>query len=176
MLASMRFRDFVWPHNPRTFTAEHKRCLAQHKLPFGGFVVQDMGRQMKIYRGEGEFTGPGAYRSFARLADTFSKGGMGILSHPLWPPVTAYFASLRLRQSPRPDFVSYSFEFWEYGDGSGAESSTAGLGEVYITLEREDNLGAIAARYGLSLDEIRRLNPQFPSMNALKPGERVRVS
>ena len=33
--------------------------------------------------------------------------------HPLWQTANAYFVSLRLEQEPRPDYVRYSFAFWE---------------------------------------------------------------
>ena len=40
----MRFGSFVWPNNPRTYTISCKRQTAVHKVPMGGFVVQDLGR------------------------------------------------------------------------------------------------------------------------------------
>ena len=64
MLAAMKYRDFVWPNNPKIYEVEYRRTLHSYKLPFSGYVVQNLGLQNKIIRGEGEFTGPGAYDTF----------------------------------------------------------------------------------------------------------------
>ena len=53
----MRFGSFVWPNNPRTYTISCKRQTAVHKVPMGGFVVQDLGRTATVMKGEGEFFG-----------------------------------------------------------------------------------------------------------------------
>ena len=55
----MRFGSFVWPNNPRTYTISCKRQTAVHKVPMGGFVVQDLGRTATVMKGEGEFFGAG---------------------------------------------------------------------------------------------------------------------
>ena len=52
----MRFGSFVWPNNPRTYTISCKRQTAVHKVPMGGFVVQDLGRTATVMKGEGEFS------------------------------------------------------------------------------------------------------------------------
>lgn len=114
MLAPMQYRDFVWPNNPRVFEVEYRRTLHSYKLPFSGYVVQNLGLQNKIIRGEGEFVGPKAYESFRRLAALFEENKGGKLVHPVWPTMRAYFAKLSLRQEPKEDYISYSFEFWEY--------------------------------------------------------------
>ena len=57
----MRFGSFVWPNNPRTYTISCKRQTAVHKVPMGGFVVQDLGRTATVMKGEGEF--------FSRLSE-----------------------------------------------------------------------------------------------------------
>ena len=68
MLAPMQYRDFVWPNNPRVFEVEYRRTLHSYKLPFSGYVVQNLGLQNKIIRGEGEFVGPkSAQESFLNL-------------------------------------------------------------------------------------------------------------
>ena len=42
-LAPMRYKDFVWPHNPRTYTIEYRRAMGEHKVPFGRYHLQDLG-------------------------------------------------------------------------------------------------------------------------------------
>ena len=38
-LASMRYKDYVWPHNPRVYTIEYKRTMGARKVPFGRYPV-----------------------------------------------------------------------------------------------------------------------------------------
>ena len=73
----MRFGSFVWPNNPRTYTISCKRQTAVHKVPMGGFVVQDLGRTATVMKGEGEFFGAYAYSTFLELQAVFQKGGRG---------------------------------------------------------------------------------------------------
>ena len=42
-LSSMRYKSYVWPHNPETFTVEYRRQVAAHKIPMGCCVLQEMG-------------------------------------------------------------------------------------------------------------------------------------
>ena len=43
LLESMRYKDFVWPHNPRTYSISFERPTAVHKIPYGRYCVQDLG-------------------------------------------------------------------------------------------------------------------------------------
>lgn len=172
MLAAMKYRDFVWPNNPRIFEVEYRRTLHSYKLPFSGYVVQDLGLQNKIIRGEGEFTGTGAYESFRQLAELFEENKGGKLVHPVWPTICAYFAKLNLREEPREDYVHYSFEFWEY-KGSKFEdvaeamdnfdyddplASLPGL-KRYTTAAEGDTLRSLAEKFGVSVEQMCSMNP-----------------
>ena len=189
-LSSMRFKDYVWPHNPRTYEICYQRDVAVHGVPFGDYILQGMGRRQRILRGTGEFVGPGAYAEFKKLATVFYDGTPGTLIHPLWDTARAYFVSLRLDQEPTEDYVSYSFEFWEcfdlYSEGlkrlspsSAAGFPTAGTAsgadEEYYTAVWGDCLWNIAAAHGLSLSQLLTLNPQIKNPNILYVGDRVRV-
>ena len=52
-LSSMRYKSYVWPHNPETFTVEYRRQVAAHKIPMGGCVLQEMGVTYRVLQGEG---------------------------------------------------------------------------------------------------------------------------
>ena len=52
-LAPMRFKDYVWPHNPRVYSIEYRRRVVSHAVPFGLYVLQNMGRNNRIFKGEG---------------------------------------------------------------------------------------------------------------------------
>ena len=64
LLKPMRFKDYTWPHNPEIYAVEYRRQIAAHKIPLGGWYLQDLGRTYRIFRGEGTFAGERAYEEF----------------------------------------------------------------------------------------------------------------
>ena len=190
-LTPMRYKGYTWPHNPRVYSIDFQRTVAAHKTPFGRYQLQDLGMGHRVMAGEGEFAGEGAYEEFQRLACVFYEDGPGLLIHPLWQAANAYFVSLRVEQEPRPDYVRYSFAFWEeYGlysglatrstEKSAAQTQTAGQNQTagqaaYHRVAKGDTLWALARRYGVSLTELVALNPQIKNPNLIRVGEEVRV-
>lgn len=188
-LSPMRYKGYTWPHNPRVYSIDYERKMAVHKTPFGLFRLQDLGRTNRIMEGEGEFVGEDAYAQFGQLANVFYDGGPGLLIHPLWQAANAYFVSLRLEQEPRPDYVRYSFSFWEDDSwytglavqdtapgSAGGSQAESGAGEAaYHRVVKGDTLWELAGRYGLSLAELVALNPQIKNPNLIRVGEEVRV-
>ena len=94
LLTPMRFKNYTWPHNPEIYAVERRRRLAVHPVPYGGCVIQDLGRTYRVLRGEGVFAGPGAYQRFQQLAEVFQEEGAGLLVHPIWQTERAWFAAL----------------------------------------------------------------------------------
>lgn len=188
ILAAMRYKGYIWPHNPRTYTIDYGRKVALHKIPFGGYRLQDLGLTRRVMKGEGEFVGPGAYEEFRKLASIFYDPGPGPLLHPVWQASEAFFVDLSLRQEPRADYVRYSFTFWESGEGQedtmkrvedtpapgGGGDGGEARGE-YHTVQAGETLWGIARRYGADLNAIIGLNPQIKNPNLILPGEKVRV-
>lgn len=192
-LAPMRYKNFVWPHNPRTYTIGYERRMASHETPHRKSRLEAMGMAHRVMRGEGEFFGPDAYDQFKALASVFYDDTPGVLVHPVWQTVNAYFVELALKQEPRADYVRYSFAFWECGEeekafalrevkaGSNTPEETGGSGEkapaaVYHTVVRGDTLWAIARRYGVELSRLIAWNPQIKNPNLILPGQKVRVT
>ena len=180
----MRYKGYVWPHNPRTYTIDYKREMAVHKVPFGRYQLQDLGLTRRVMRGEGEFTGEGAYDEFRKLASVFYDAGPGPLIHPVWQAAEAYFVDLQLRQEPRADYVAYSFTFWETGPEyaatvtkNTADGSAAGAvsGGQYHTVGTGETLWGIAGKYGTAINELIALNPQLKNPNLIVAGEQVRI-
>lgn len=190
-LSPMRYKDFVWTHNPRTYVIEYERVMAVNKVPYGRYQLQDLGPTRRILRGEGEFVGEDAYRTFQSLATVFYQEGPGLLVHPVWQCSNAYFVELSLAQEPRADYVRYTFTFWEsYDDyiqtltsmeqntgnsGGTAGNSSANSG-TWHTVRRGESLWSIAVQYGLSLSTIISLNPQIKNPNLIYVGQKVRVA
>ena len=191
-LSSMRYKNYTWPHNPKTFVVEYRRQIAAQKVPMGGCILQDLGVNCRILRGEGEFAGPDAYEEFKMLADVFRQEGPGMLVHPVWRTDRAYFVSLSVMEEPKPDYVRYSFAFWEDdsgydggltenndgrtwpGSGLAASEETHGAGRVY-TVKRGDTLWGIARRCGVTLSSLIAANPQIKNPNLIYPGNEVRL-
>lgn len=190
-LSPMKFKDFTWPHNPRTYTIEYRREMGVQKVPFGRYHLQDLGLTRRVMKGEGEFVGEDAYEQFKALASVFYSDGPGVLVHPVWQAANAYFVELNLCQEPRQDYVKYTFTFWEGYDGyepyaksvstpaqsGGTELGAARdeAGETWHTVVKGENLWRIAQRYGTNLAAVIALNPQIKNPSLIYPGEKVRV-
>lgn len=180
-LSPMRYKDYVWPHNPKVYTIDYQRQVAVDKVPFGLYHLQDLGRTRRVMRGEGEFVGEDAYAQFGALANVFYKEGAGQLIHPLWQAANAYFVELTLKQEPRPDYVSYSFTFWEDLDQYDAtlkavadqSSQTEQADGVVHTVVKGDTLWAIARRYGVTVEQLLQRNPDIKNPNLIRVGQKV---
>ena len=161
--------------------------MGADKVPFGRYVLQDLGPEQRIMEGEGEFVGENAYELFKQLATVFYSDGPGLLVHPVWPAASAYFVSLQLAEEPLPDYVRYTFEFWEdqvAGAGltevtgeqtaaSGSSASGSGGERAVYTVKKGDTLWGIAGRYGVALTDLIAANPQIKNPNLIYPGDRV---
>ena len=179
-LAPMRYKDYIWPHNPATYSITYDRQIALHKVPFGRYCIQDLGLRCRVMRGEGTFAGEGAYEEFKKLASVFYSEGAGLLIHPVWQTSNAYFTSLKLEQEPTPDYVRYSFEFRESFDGydpqlqkQESDFSEATATSVIHTVVSGDTLWAIAQRYGAEFSDLLAANPGIKNPNHLYAGDKV---
>lgn len=180
----MRFKTFVWPHNPRVYTAVCQREMAVNKIPFGRCRLQSLGETRKIFRGEGEFVGGDAYDRYKELEKLFREDTPGMLVHPVWMAAEAWFVKLELEQEPRSDYVRYSFEFWEESNGGTAvltdrtgEMAAREAGEpVWHTVAAGENLWSIAVRYGTTVENLLALNGAIGNPNGITGGQKVRVA
>lgn len=186
LLTPMRYKNYVWPHNPAVYSIAYQRQAAVHKVPFGRYCTQDLGMTARVMRGQGEFAGAGAYEEFKKLASVFYQDGPGLLIHPLWQASDAYFTELRLEQQPLPDYVRYSFAFQERynsynenltvlsspGEAVGG-SQAEGTEAVVHSVSGGDTLWAVAARYGVSLADLLTANPDIKNPNLIHVGQQV---
>ena len=184
-LSPMRFKDYVWPHNPKTFEVTDVRRLTVNPVPFGRWSVTDMGTNARVLKGEGEFVGDDAYDEFLKLKAVFDEGTPGILVHPVWQAVRVWFSALSLRQEPLQNFVSYAFEFVEderrtINGGvvvtGNAESVSDQAGTRTYTVKKGDTLWKISKQFNLTLSQIIKLNPQIKNPNLIYVGQTVYVA
>ena len=175
MLASMRFKNYIWPYNPKTFEMEYRRKVIQHKIPFSGTATQNLGPKACVFKGYGEFAGSNAYKQFKALAEVFREDSPGILSHPLWPSVNAYFTKLELKQEPQEDYVRYSFEFTECSETVKNRSGRITVSEAIHMVKIGETLGSIAADNNTELEKLIILNPNIKNANILAPGTEVKL-
>ena len=195
ILSPMRFKNFVWPHNPRVYSITYERKIAAHKIPFGRHCLQSLGQTRRVLKGEGEFVGERAYDTFKALANVFYEETPGTLVHPVWMTTTAWFAGLELRQEPRRDYVAYSFEFWEVlansnttgltavavsgretaANSTAAAAMAAAAQEEWYTVVSGDTLWGLSRQYGVALSRLIALNPDIRNPNLIGVGQRVRL-
>lgn len=186
-LSPMRYKGYVWPHNPKIYEILYEKKMALNKVPFGRYFLQNLGMSCRILRGEGEFAGENAYDEFKKLATVFYENTPGILVHPVWQMSNAYFVSLSLKQEPVEDFVCYTFEFWESYDAySGVPGRVAEKDSVQsenmltekttYTVKAGDTLWGISRKYGISLTELIDMNPQIKNPSLIYVGDTVYLS
>ena len=174
MLSAMRYKDFTWPHNPRTFHMLWRRRVCVLDAPGGRYHVQELGKTCRVFRGAGEFCGPDAYAQFERLSRTFQRDGAGILVHPVWQSQSVYFTRLELTQEPRSDYVAYAFEFTETRSYDASDLRKSVTGET-CTVAAGDTIWSIAERYGTDAATLLEKNPEIANPNDLRPGQTVLV-
>ncbi len=168
----MKYKNFVWLHNPSTIDITVARDLKEAKIPFKGSVIQDFGREKRIVSGSGQFFGEDCMAQFESLFLVFKQGGAGYLSLPGIDSFLALFKDLKLIGNSMPNVVNYSFEFWE--DLSSTATKLDFQADFYTALEG-DTIWSIAANFELSIDTLMALNPSVKSPNQLNAGEKVRL-
>lgn len=176
MLAPMRYKNYTWPHNPESYQVVWQRPCVVHKIPLGGWYVQQLGTTARVIQGEGVFYGPEAYAQFRELEELFRQEDAGLLVHPAWPAVRAWFTQLELLQEPMPNYVTYRFAFREENTDSKGDAAQSKSNEPgYQVVSEGQSFWTIASDNGLSCAQLLALNPQLPSPNDLKVGDQIRI-
>lgn len=176
-LVPMRYKSYIWPHNPSRYQIDFERPVAVHKVPYGRHCIQDLGMGSRRMQGEGEFAGEGAYEQMKALAEVFYQGGPGLLIHPVWQSSSVYFTQLHLLQEPTPDYVRYSFTFQE--DFGGYEQAIVGRRteqkeeQTIHTVAQGESLWTLARTYGVEMTALTAANPWLKNPNLLRVGDRV---
>lgn len=107
------FKSFTFPINPEVYHEAYEREPVYAKTDDGSSAFSGMGPMKRVITGSGAFFGSDAYTDFSKLATLFADSASGLLKHPVWGSRTVYFTQLQMTQSPKSDYVAYSFEFKE---------------------------------------------------------------
>lgn len=111
-LLSIKYKDYVFPHNPETTSFKCDRSYIKHKYPnLAGNELEDFSINAIVITGRGIFFGANAYKDFNRLFKEFKKDGVGDFSHPIYSEVTrGLMVSLESTVNAEVDTIEYSFE------------------------------------------------------------------
>lgn len=113
------FKTFTWPINPEVCQEAFLREPIYTKTSDGKQVFSGMGAMKRVITGSGAFLGSDAYENFRKLSTLFADAALGSLTHPVWGERSVYFTELQALQSPKENYVAYSFTFTE-ADADGA--------------------------------------------------------
>ena len=154
-LVPMRFKGVEWHHNPREITFECAKQINELHAPYGRSYIQNTGRRNMLIKGEGELYGEDCTGQFGRLFELFKSGGSGVLAIPKLGTVHAVFESLKIKGSPKPDVLSYSFVFREV-----MEREVMDKPESYTPSDGE-TLWDVSYRFDIVIDRLVALNPDI---------------
>ena len=110
-LATMKYKEYVWPVNPHTYREERILEPEYSKDANGNEVFNGMKPVQLRISGAGAFWGDTAASDFRRLASYFIDEEPGDLIHPLWGTRYCYFTNLKMTQEPKENYIAYEFTF-----------------------------------------------------------------
>lgn len=115
-IGTMKYKTFEWGFNPTTCSWSCEKSIIKHKYPeLDANDIEDMNSDGVVITGEGEFFGEDAYDRWQDLVEIFKSHGAGTFVHPVFTDVKqAIMKKLDAKLEPRSNYVSYSFEFWQY--------------------------------------------------------------
>lgn len=165
-LDAMRYKDFVFPHNPTALTVSEEKNVRELKLPYAGSTLRDLGWLRRKVNGEAYFTGEDCWQNWQALRALYRRGGAGSLKLPGQEAFEAVFDGLKLLGAAGKDLVKYSFSFTE---------STAASGPRRVTAQAGETLWDYAVSYERRIEDLVVANPDIRDMLALEEGQEVVV-
>lgn len=163
-LIPMKYKNYIWPHNPSELKISSIKNLKEFIRPFYGSVFQDFGREKRIITGRGEFYGENCLEQFDELFSIFKSNDSGLLCIPNMSPFVAEFKSFEMDVQNKPNIIGYSFEFWE--DMSDIFKDDYRLNETH-KVEEGETLWDIAYIYNISINDLLKINKNIKNPNDL---------
>lgn len=168
----MKFKNFIWPHNPSTINISAQKNLKEVAIPFKGSIIQDYGREKRIVSGSGQFFGDSCIEQFDMLFLVFKQRGSGYLSLPGMDSFLAVFKELKLVGNLMPNVLTYSFEFWEeFTDNT----INLDLQNNYYTALAGETLWSIASKFEIPIETLLALNTNIKSHDQIIAGKKVKL-
>lgn len=165
-LTSMSFDGYTWEFNSKYLTFSHNANANTAYYPYGGSTLQYFGNRNCVITGSGYFIGENCTDMYNKLREKFNGGKVGILILPGFPPVNAFFSKLVLKGEPKPDVLSYEFEFIEveseYQDVASLNEPTESDGKnIRRIIPNGKTLWDLSYKYGINVDKLISLNPHI---------------
>ncbi len=172
MLNSMiRFKGYVFEHNPKTLKITSKKNIVSQSVLGEKSDVFESGDNSRVVTGEGSISGVDCIYKFLKLFKIKEEKGSGILSLPNTKPFYAFFESLEFSADPTPELISYKFVFRE--DSSKPLSKITS--EVYYNLSADEDLWDVSRKFDTPIEALVSLNPQLKRTDDVEEGSRVRI-
>lgn len=166
--APMRYKGFTWYHNPKMLEIINGKKTVSLSFPYSHREIEEMFRENTVLKGQGELYGADCISQFNGLERLFSQKGKGVLSIGGMPSFEAYFTALELLCEPKENIVSYSFEFVVV---TSKEKNKTSLN--YHIAKANETLWDISYIYGVSVQRLAQLNPEYKRPDSVSEGDKV---
>lgn len=163
----MRYKNFEFPSNPSEIEILSSSACSSKSEIQGGSIVENVSVNPTVVSGSGEFYGEGSEEYCARLQNMLRDRESGWLFAPSAPPIKAFFTEFKFGRNNKKNSVSYTFCFTE-----DCTNKKAYIPPESITACEGDNAFEIANRFGVSVNDIMRLN-DFKTPFDINKGDRV---
>lgn len=166
----MRYRGYVWRHNPYKLSFFDEKSTAEILPPFSSSDIRVFSEKPCVIKGEGELFGEDCVEQYNRLKALFYEHDEGILSIEDAGSFYVAFVDLSMLSEPKDNILSYAFTFRQKKCDRIPVSE-----ERYDIAGEDETLWDIAFRCHKTVEEIIALNPQIRFFDELSEGEKVRV-
>ena len=112
----MQFRDFVFPHNPRSITIRAGNRIVAHLCPGSREITQNLGQESRIVTCRGAFFGASytqAASQLERFRASAAIGQAGLLFIPGLPPMLAHLREFVVEATDDGRILPYTMIFAE---------------------------------------------------------------
>lgn len=169
--APMRFDGLSLHHNPQKLVIENDSRVRELVTSGRTSHTDYLHRKPCVISGEGELYGTDCLEQYLVLEELHRSQRCGKLALPHMQPMYAFLKELRLLSEPQENVLTYRFVFLQAHSFRLHKPASS----YYFTLSAGESLWDIGWRFGVGIDDLVRLNPQIPHIDALEENERVRL-
>lgn len=162
----LRFGTHRFRYNPHRLSITKQRRLQTYPLASSKTMFQELGYEPMVIEGEGTLTGTDVMAQLAALEQLLEQPGSQLLGLPELAPMYCYFTRLEAVGKAGPKFLTYRFTFLEDSQRSAGLQPQA----RYLIAERGDTIVTVAARCGLTVEELLARNPSLSGQLELQEG------